>query len=175
MLEVDQLWYLELGRKRFSFGRLNEMNRGVYWKKRLLVFDLLKLSSEANSISPSVFPETDTNCGDDCRFAFSIPSVISQGVQLRVAHPDPSLVVQQKWLAQHLRQELRPLSTRLNDIHMKMSIQFPELRLIQYDCGKCLLSGGFGGICHDTKTDPWCYFMEVCEKNRNWADKEALK
>ena len=38
-----------------------------------------------------------------------------------------------------------------------------------------VLSGGFGGICHDTETDPWCYFMEVCEKNRKWADKDALK
>lgn len=128
------------------------MNRAVYWKKHLFVFDIMKLSREAISISPPVFPETDTNC-DDCRFAFSIPSVISRGVQLRIAHPDPSLVVQQKWLAQHLRQELWPVSTRLNDIHMKMSIQFPELRLIQYDCGKCLLSGGFGGICHDTYED----------------------
>ena len=25
------------------------------------------------------------------------------------------------------------------------------------------------------KTDPWCYFMGVCEKNENWADRDALK
>ncbi|XP_070205034.1 helicase domino-like isoform X4 [Littorina saxatilis] len=70
------------------------------------------------------------------RFALTVPTVISPGIQLRVGHPDPSEVVQDKRLVQDMRQELRPLFTRLNRVHMKMSINFPELRLIQYDCGK---------------------------------------
>ncbi|KAL8561069.1 hypothetical protein ACOMHN_031013 [Nucella lapillus] len=70
------------------------------------------------------------------RFAFCIPSVISPGIQLRVAHPDPSDVLRQKRLAFDVHEQLRPVTTRLNDLRMRMSIHFPELRLIQYDCGK---------------------------------------
>ncbi|XP_076435128.1 helicase domino-like isoform X2 [Babylonia areolata] len=70
------------------------------------------------------------------RFAFCIPSVISPGVQLRVAHPDPSLVLQERRLELDVREQLRPTATRLNDLRMRMSMHFPELRLIQYDCGK---------------------------------------
>ncbi|KAK7474437.1 hypothetical protein BaRGS_00034320 [Batillaria attramentaria] len=70
------------------------------------------------------------------RFVFAIPSVISPGLQLRVGHPDPSQAVKDGRLAHAVRQQLRPLTTKLNTVQTKATIQFPELRLIQYDCGK---------------------------------------
>ena len=103
---------------------------GAYqeWLLHLLRVAYISRNSRRTTGNPSCFVG---------RFAMCVPSVISPGVQLRVAHPDPSSVVRHSRLDHCVRNKLRPLSMRLNDIHMRMSIQFPELRLIQYDCGEC--------------------------------------
>lgn len=77
-----------------------------------------------------------------CRFVFVTPSVISPGPSMRVSHPSPSQHVHDEELACRVKEELNPVLSQLNSIQMHMTIQFPELRLIQYDCGvyfKCFV------------------------------------
>ncbi|KAK0055030.1 helicase domino [Biomphalaria pfeifferi] len=69
------------------------------------------------------------------RFVFVTPTVISPAVKLRVYNPDPSSVSQQ-WMETTLRPEIVKKSSILHPIQSRTLVTFPELRLIQYDCGK---------------------------------------
>uniref|UniRef100_A0A2C9JZS6 Helicase domino n=1 Tax=Biomphalaria glabrata TaxID=6526 RepID=A0A2C9JZS6_BIOGL len=69
------------------------------------------------------------------RFVFVTPTVISPAVTLRVYNPDPSSVSQQ-WMETTLRPEIVKKSSILHPIQSRTLVTFPELRLIQYDCGK---------------------------------------
>ena len=52
------------------------------------------------------------------------------------SHPPPSSVVRQRAVDFLLRSELTPRARCLHRVTMSSAVQFPELRLIQYDCGK---------------------------------------
>ncbi|XP_072559936.1 uncharacterized protein srcap [Paramormyrops kingsleyae] len=70
------------------------------------------------------------------RYIFVIPSVEAPPITMHCCHPPPSLSHQQTVFSSVLRSELAPPSRCLHRIHCNMRTHFPDLRLIQYDCGK---------------------------------------
>ena len=55
---------------------------------------------------------------------------------MRASHPSPSLINREKQLEHYLHAELSPRAAYLHSISTRTAVQFPEARLIQYDCGK---------------------------------------
>ncbi|XP_062606790.1 helicase domino-like isoform X2 [Saccostrea cucullata] len=70
------------------------------------------------------------------RFVFVTPPIVSPQIQLHASHPSPSYLNQQRRTEFCLRQHISPKTECLHQISSRMTVQFPELRLIQYDCGK---------------------------------------
>lgn len=70
------------------------------------------------------------------RFIFVMPPVEAPSISVHTCHPSPSHTVQQTVLTETLQRELGPRSRNLHRIICNMRTQFPDLRLIQYDCGK---------------------------------------
>ncbi|XP_071849839.1 helicase domino-like isoform X3 [Apostichopus japonicus] len=70
------------------------------------------------------------------RYAFVIPKVTSPGISFSTFHPSPAAVVVHERLKSSLADQLQDSLLCLHPVESKMKIQFPELRLIQYDCGK---------------------------------------
>nr|XP_034991115.1 helicase SRCAP isoform X3 [Zootoca vivipara] len=70
------------------------------------------------------------------RFIFVMPPVEAPAITMHTSHPPPSLLLQQAVFKETLRQELSPRASGLHRIICNMRTQFPDLRLIQYDCGK---------------------------------------
>uniref|UniRef100_A0A670JF96 Snf2 related CREBBP activator protein n=1 Tax=Podarcis muralis TaxID=64176 RepID=A0A670JF96_PODMU len=70
------------------------------------------------------------------RFIFVMPPVEAPAITMHTSHPPPSLLLQQAVFKETLRQELSPRASGLHRIVCNMRTQFPDLRLIQYDCGK---------------------------------------
>ncbi|XP_054849171.1 helicase SRCAP isoform X5 [Eublepharis macularius] len=70
------------------------------------------------------------------RFIFVMPPVEAPAITMHTSHPPPSLLLQQAVFKETLRQELSPHASCLHRIVCNMRTQFPDLRLIQYDCGK---------------------------------------
>lgn len=54
---------------------------------------------------------------------------------LHTSHPPPTLRLRHQALAAALRRELSPRARALHRVVCNMRTQFPDLRLIQYDCG----------------------------------------
>ena len=65
-----------------------------------------------------------------------VPMATSPPITMHVSHPAPSVLHQQKVLSETMRKELTPRLSCLHPIQSGMVMHFPELRLIQYDCGK---------------------------------------
>lgn len=76
------------------------------------------------------------------RFVFCIPGVGAPPINLHVTHYSPSKKVQEVFMQQALYEDLSPRFGFLNKIMANMKTSFPELRLIQYDCGKLQLLSG---------------------------------
>ncbi len=55
---------------------------------------------------------------------------------MHASHPPPSVARQQRYMEHKLHTEAGPKCRNLHPIASRMAVQFPELRLIQYDCGK---------------------------------------
>ncbi|XP_041347993.1 helicase SRCAP-like isoform X2 [Gigantopelta aegis] len=70
------------------------------------------------------------------RFVFVTPTVVAPQIQMHVSHMHPSIRTREERLRYELHEKLQPLNVSLHKIASKMQVQFPELRLIQYDCGK---------------------------------------
>ncbi|XP_069507730.1 helicase SRCAP isoform X2 [Ambystoma mexicanum] len=70
------------------------------------------------------------------RFIFVMPPVEAPTISVHTCHPPPSLTVQQVVFKETLRHELAPRCHSLHRVLCNMRTQFPDLRLIQYDCGK---------------------------------------
>ncbi|XP_057215055.1 helicase SRCAP isoform X2 [Triplophysa rosa] len=70
------------------------------------------------------------------RFAFVIPPVEAKPITMHSCHPPPSLRHQQSLFTSSLSSRLSPRTRKLHRIQCSMRTQFPDLRLIQYDCGK---------------------------------------
>ncbi|XP_036428721.1 helicase SRCAP isoform X2 [Colossoma macropomum] len=70
------------------------------------------------------------------RFTFVIPPVEAKPITMHCCHPPPSLSHQQALFSSMLSARFSPLMNTLHRIQRSMRTQFPDLRLIQYDCGK---------------------------------------
>uniref|UniRef100_H3CXJ7 Snf2-related CREBBP activator protein n=1 Tax=Tetraodon nigroviridis TaxID=99883 RepID=H3CXJ7_TETNG len=70
------------------------------------------------------------------RFTFVIPPVEAPPISMHCCHPPPSLSHKQATFTSKLTAEVAPLFRSLHHIHCSMRTQFPDLRLIEYDCGK---------------------------------------
>ncbi|XP_064459250.1 helicase domino-like isoform X2 [Ornithodoros turicata] len=70
------------------------------------------------------------------RFVFAVPGVMASPIQMHVSHPPPSALNGERVLQQRLHEELSHRCAFLHPIASNLQTQFPELRLIQYDCGK---------------------------------------
>ncbi|XP_067286136.1 helicase SRCAP isoform X2 [Pseudorasbora parva] len=70
------------------------------------------------------------------RFTFVIPPVEAKPITMHSCHPPPSLRHQQSLFSSVLSSHISPLSHTLHRIQCNMRTHFPDLRLIQYDCGK---------------------------------------
>lgn len=70
------------------------------------------------------------------RFVFCVPGVSAPPISMHVSHCSPSKKVQEVFFQQSLYEDLSPRFNFLNKIMVNMRTSFPELRLIEYDCGK---------------------------------------
>ncbi|XP_075420885.1 helicase SRCAP isoform X1 [Tenrec ecaudatus] len=70
------------------------------------------------------------------RFIFVMPPVEAPAPSLHACHPPPWLAPRQAAFREQLACELWPRARPLHRIVCNMRTQFPDLRLIQYDCGK---------------------------------------
>lgn len=70
------------------------------------------------------------------RFVVCAPAVTAPRIVFHTSHPAPSKL----WSVQKteflLQTKLSPHTTSLHPIQSAMMTQFPDPRLIQYDCGK---------------------------------------
>ena len=70
------------------------------------------------------------------RFVMFVPPVAAPSLKMHVPHPEPSTKLIQEVSEHELRREVGARSALLHTIVTNMRTQFPEKRLIQYDCGK---------------------------------------
>ncbi|XP_010768275.1 helicase SRCAP-like [Notothenia coriiceps] len=70
------------------------------------------------------------------RFTFAIPPVEARPISMHCCHPPPSLSHKQAVFSTQLSAQVTPLARSLHRIQCYTRTQFPDLRLIQYDCGK---------------------------------------
>nr|CAI5848376.1 unnamed protein product [Callosobruchus analis] len=70
------------------------------------------------------------------RFIFFVPAVKAPEAEMRVWHPSPSKYWGQQEQKQLIRSLFSKMATPLHPIASAMITQFPDPRLIQYDCGK---------------------------------------
>uniref|UniRef100_A0A8C3B339 Snf2-related CREBBP activator protein n=1 Tax=Cyclopterus lumpus TaxID=8103 RepID=A0A8C3B339_CYCLU len=69
-------------------------------------------------------------------FTFAIPPVSAPRISMHCCHPPPSLSHTQTVFSSLLSSQVTPRTRSLHRIQCYMRTQFPDLRLIQYDCGK---------------------------------------
>ena len=67
---------------------------------------------------------------------FAVPAVEAPPIKLHASHAPPSYLANMQYLEEKLHQELMPKTTFMHPFTRGMRMQFPEVRLIQYDCGK---------------------------------------
>uniref|UniRef100_A0A672YFH5 Snf2-related CREBBP activator protein n=1 Tax=Sphaeramia orbicularis TaxID=375764 RepID=A0A672YFH5_9TELE len=70
------------------------------------------------------------------RFTFVIPPVEAPQISMHCCHPPPSQSHKQTVFSSMLSTQIAPLTRSLHRVQCNMRTQFPDLRLIQYDCGK---------------------------------------
>ena len=76
------------------------------------------------------------SCSYHSRFVFCVPPVTSPRLCLHMSRPPPSWLAEQRRLVYTLHTQLSSKAAMLHPISTRMAVQFPEVRLIQYDCGK---------------------------------------
>ena len=175
VLEVGQLWYLELGRKRFSFGRLNEKNRGDIGKS---VYLFLTYWSCQGKQFLSVHL---------CFLKLTLIVVMIAGL------PSPFHLWYHRVSSFGLHTLTPPLSSSKSGWRSTCAKScgpcLPVSMTSTWRCPSSSLSCGWSSmtvvsVCCLVALVEFvmtqrqilrCYFVEVCEKNRNWADKDALK
>ena len=69
------------------------------------------------------------------RFVITVPPATAPTITMHTHHPSPSRVLHEERRKLELSQELSPRADFLHPIATSVCFQFPETRLIQYDCG----------------------------------------
>jgi E1A-binding protein p400 len=80
-----------------------------------------------------------------CRFVFAIPPVTAPRLAMHVSHPSPSTYHHQQKVDFVMQRELAQPVRFLHSLTMNTAVQFPERRLIQYDCGT------FAAVCYHSR------------------------
>lgn len=70
------------------------------------------------------------------RFVIWVPPVAAPLPVLHVSHPPPSVLWREQRMLSTLQHEVSPRCALLHPVARSMVTQFPDPRLIQYDCGK---------------------------------------
>ena len=70
------------------------------------------------------------------RFVVYTPAVTAPPIVFHASHPPPSKLWQSQKKSYVLKASLSPLASILHPIQSAMMTQFPDPRLIHYDCGK---------------------------------------
>ncbi|CAK9821897.1 Helicase ssl-1 [Anthophora retusa] len=70
------------------------------------------------------------------RFVVHVPAVCAPTPRFHVSHPPPHKLFGQRRIQMELQRQLSPKLALFHPIASAMSTQFPDPRLIQYDCGK---------------------------------------
>ncbi|GFS95916.1 helicase domino [Nephila pilipes] len=70
------------------------------------------------------------------RFVFVVPAVMTPPMELHISHPVPCRLSEERMNVERMNDYFAPVCAFLHPIVNNMKIQFPELRLIEYDCGK---------------------------------------
>nr|XP_012145615.1 PREDICTED: helicase domino isoform X2 [Megachile rotundata] len=70
------------------------------------------------------------------RFAVYVPAVCAPTPRFHVSHPPPHKFYAQRRMQMELQRQLSPKLALFHPIASAMMTQFPDPRLIQYDCGK---------------------------------------
>lgn len=65
-----------------------------------------------------------------------IPDVVGLPIGMHASHTPPSMIREQTLYSTMLDKELSTLPPLLHPMATAMKLQFPETRLIQYDCGE---------------------------------------
>ena len=74
------------------------------------------------------------------RFVLCVPAVSAPQPRFHVSHPPPSKFWERRRTQAMLQQELSSRCALLHPIASAMVTQFPDPRLIQYDCGELLIT-----------------------------------
>ena len=85
-------------------------------------------------LGPLLVQSSDTP-GPAARYVVYTPGVVAPEIRLHVSHPPPWRRQAERWRRLRLTAELSPRTADLHPIASAMATQFPERRLIQYDCG----------------------------------------
>jgi hypothetical protein len=67
---------------------------------------------------------------------FNVPCATSPGIAMHCSHPPPHQINQKRLVEEKLTVEMKPKFESLHQFTRGLTIQFPEARLIQYDCGE---------------------------------------
>uniref|UniRef100_A0A4Y0BL68 Helicase domino n=1 Tax=Anopheles funestus TaxID=62324 RepID=A0A4Y0BL68_ANOFN len=117
---------------------------GMYYTRRATMVHGGGVSNSAALVASSSLSEaikTIDDRADELRamisnFVLFVPAVCAPTPYLQVSHPHPSkLNAEQHWEAT-MAEQIQPAIQLLHPIISAMSTQFPDPRLIQYDCGK---------------------------------------
>ncbi|VDI33322.1 Hypothetical predicted protein [Mytilus galloprovincialis] len=104
----------------------NVNHPSYYWKQTKVLSNLINT------------PEQFLHKMEDIllRYTFITPPCTAPRIQMHVSHPPPQYLVEQRRRETLLQSQLSPKATCLHPISTRLLVQFPEKRLIQYDCGK---------------------------------------
>ena len=124
--------------------RLRRFSRGSWSAKTSSVGQRLlthSLQTQTCKLIPYVLHLCGVYCASlqcCCRFIMTVPSVVSPVIDLHVCHPPPLWQHRRRKMEVVLREQLTQPCELLHPVATRRSFQFPETRLIQYDCGEQL-------------------------------------
>ncbi|XP_029977359.1 helicase SRCAP isoform X2 [Sphaeramia orbicularis] len=101
-------------------------NKNDYWFQSHSVRDVIHSIEERLELLTDIID----------RFTFVIPPVEAPQISMHCCHPPPSQSHKQTVFSSMLSTQIAPLTRSLHRVQCNMRTQFPDLRLIQYDCGK---------------------------------------
>ncbi|XP_042903379.1 helicase domino isoform X2 [Parasteatoda tepidariorum] len=130
---VNSLKHPQTGSAWFGKGYVNCLNAinaqndpSLYWDHTSILSNIIKTPDERLDDLKEIIN----------RFVFVVPKVSSPSMKIHISHPSPWRLNEERMIEERLINYVSPASAFLHPIVSNMKTQFPELRLIQYDCGK---------------------------------------
>ncbi|CAG2067158.1 unnamed protein product, partial [Timema podura] len=100
-------------------------NPGIYWTQTNSLRDAVKTLQQRMDVLADIFS----------RFILCVPAVLAPLPSLHVSHPSPSKLWGLRRSLARMQKELSLQMELLHPVISAMATQFPDPRLIQYDCG----------------------------------------